>query len=155
MRKRVDSASRLVPAAPDTVYAALAEPAAVEQWMAPNGMRAKLLRFAFHEGGGYRMRLTYNKSGTGHAKSTEDSDEVTVRFVRIEKARRIEQEVTFTSADPAFAGVMRMTWTLEAADAGTLVSICAEDVPSGISPVDHEAGMASTLDNLATYLGRA
>jgi hypothetical protein len=46
---------------------------------------------------------------------------------------------------------MQMTWTLDPAKNGTLVTIRAEDVPRGIRPEDHEAGMNSTLDNLASF----
>jgi len=38
------------------------------------------------------------------------------------------------------------------ADGGTLVTITATDDADGISPEDHAAGMASSLDNLATFL---
>jgi Activator of Hsp90 ATPase homolog 1-like protein len=59
--------------------------------------------------------------------------------------------VTFESADPAFAGDMKMTWTLTSVPGGTEVSIRAENVPPGIQPRDHDAGFRSTLENLAEF----
>jgi len=44
---------------------------------------------------------------------------------------------------------MIMTWVLTPAVDGTLVEVLAEDVPVGISKEDHQAGMESSLANLA------
>ena len=45
-----------------------------------------------------------------------------------------------------------MTWALERVETGTRVEFRAEDAPPGISAEDHEAGLASSLQNLAAYL---
>lgn len=153
MPKRIDSASRSMPVSPATVYAAFADPRAMEQWVPPKNMTATLLHFDFREGGGYRMRLTYKDSEGRYGKTSDNTDEVEVRFVQIVHEKRIEEAVTFESDDPDFSGVMHMIWTFEAVDNGTLVTIRAEDVPSGIRPEDHAAGMNSTLDNLTAFLG--
>ena len=55
------------------------------------------------------------------------------------------ERVEFESEDPAFAGAMTVTTTLDAQPDGTKVTILCENVPSGISQADHEAGIASTL----------
>jgi hypothetical protein len=34
---------------------------------------------------------------------------------------------------------------------GTLVTVRCEDVPAGIRPEEHQAGLMSTLDNLAAF----
>jgi uncharacterized protein YndB with AHSA1/START domain len=125
----------------------------MERWVPPKNMTARMLHFDFREGGSYRMRLTYKNPETGRGKTSEDADEVEVRFVKLINPKRIEQEVIFESDDPAFSGVMRMTWMFDGGKDGTLVTIRAEDVPRGIRPEDHEAGMTSTLDNLASFLG--
>lgn len=124
----------------------------MEKWLPPTGMTAEMLDFDFREGGSYRMRLTYIEPQQGRGKTSDDSDEVEVRLVRLIDGERIEQAVTFESEDPAFSGVMRMTWMLRPARNGTLVSIRCEDVPEGIRPEDHDAGLNATLDNLASFL---
>lgn len=134
------------------VYRAFAEPGAMEQWIPPAGMVARMLHFDFREGGGYRMRLTYVDPGGGQGKTAEGSDEVQVRLVGITEGRQIEQEVVFKATDPSFAGVMRMVWTFEAEGPGTRVTVRAENVPEGIRPEDHRAGMNSTLENLDAFL---
>lgn len=98
-----------------------------------------------------RMRLTYDDLDRGTGKSSADTDEVEVSFVRLVKDRRIEQAVTFDSEDPRFSGVMRVTWTFRPAAQGTEVSVRCENVPEGISPEDHAAGLRSTLENLAKF----
>ncbi|HEV2622462.1 MAG TPA: SRPBCC domain-containing protein [Frateuria sp.] len=149
MAPRIDSASRLISASPRTVYRAFAEPGAMERWLPPDDMTGKMLHFDFREGGSYRMQLTYAAPRQGRGKTSSDSDEVEVRLTRIEVERRIEQQVSFESEDPSFCGVMRMTWTFVPRDEGTLVTIQAENVPEGIRPEDHDAGLNSSLEKLA------
>lgn len=152
MRGRIDSASRLISAPPEALYSAFAEPDAMEQWLPPSNMTGRMLHFDFREGGSYRMRLTYTGAHQGRGKSSEDTDDAEIRVTRLEKARRIEQEVTFRSSDPAFSGIMHMIWTFAPEGAGTRVTVQAENVPEGIHPEDHEAGLNSSLQNLASFV---
>lgn len=126
----------------------------MERWIPPQGMVARMLHFDFREGGSYRMRLTYLDPRADQGKTADDADEVEVRLVRIIEGERIEQEVVFVAEDPFFAGIMRMVWTFEAEPRGTLVTVRAENVPEGIRPEDHAAGLNSTLMNLEAFLGR-
>ena len=63
------------------------------------------------------------------------------------------QEVDFVSNEPEYAGTMIMTWATTSVGSGTNVEIRADQVPDGISAEDHAVGMASSLANLAIYLG--
>jgi len=152
MLNRIDSASRLISAPPGTIYRAFAEPGAMERWLPPSNMTGQMLRFDFREDGSYRMRLTYNDPQRGVGKTSEDADEVEVRLTGLAVGERIEQEVVFESDDPAFSGVMRMIWTFAPEGEATLVTVRAENVPPGISPKDHEVGLASSLENLAAFV---
>lgn len=152
MSRRIDSASRLISAAPEAIYRAFAEPGALERWLPPGNMTGEMLHFDFREGGSYRMRLTYVEPQRGRGKSSEDSDDVEVRLTKLEDGQTIEQEVTFESEDPAFSGIMRMIWTFQSEDDGTLVTVRAEDVPEGIRPEDHQAGLSASLRNLAAFV---
>ena len=67
----------------------------------------------------------------------------------------VVQEVDFESDDPAFAGTMRMIWSVEPQPSGSLVTIRADNVPAGISAEDHQAGLSSSLDNLAKMFKQA
>ena len=47
-----------------------------------------------------------------------------------------------------------MTWRLDPTDEGTEVTVKAVDVPPGIDQAIHEAGIASSLANLASFVER-
>jgi uncharacterized protein YndB with AHSA1/START domain len=134
------------------IYSAFSEAGAMERWLPPSNMKGKMLHFDFRDGGSYRMRLAFRDPEQGAGKTSDDSDEVEVRLIRLEEGKRIEQEVAFESDDPAFAGLMRMVWTFQPENGVTLVTVRAENVPYGISPEDHEVGMNSSLENLAAFV---
>jgi uncharacterized protein YndB with AHSA1/START domain len=150
---RTDKASRIVTASPATVYNAFVDPAALVEWLPPKGMIARIETFEPKAGGHYRMALTYDAPDPSvRGKASEDTDIVEGRFVELVPNDRVVQIVTFESDDPAFAGEMKMTWSLRPLAGGTEVSIVCENVPEGISAEDHAAGLSSTLDNLAEFV---
>lgn len=149
---RTDRASRVIAAPLESVWAAFVDPGALVAWLPPGGMIGRFERFDARRGGSYRMVLTYSDVSAAPGKATADSDIVEGRFVEIVPDERVVQAVEFVSDDPAYAGTMIMTWEVTAADAGTRVTIVAEDVPDGISAQDHAAGLDSSLTNLAAYL---
>ena len=54
--------------------------------------------------------------------------------------------------DPAYSGELRMTWSFTPVAGGTEVAIVCKNVPAEIRQEDHDAGMRSTLANLAKLL---
>lgn len=152
---RVDRASLEVAAKPAAVYAAFADSAALMEWLPPGTMTGRALEYDFREGGRYRIALTYDESATSTAGKTSGRTDVsTGRFLSLVPGQRIVQSVEFESDDATFAGEMIMTWSFEPTPAGTRVTITAENVPPGISKADHDAGLRSSLENLARYLSR-
>lgn len=142
-----DAAEALIEAPRATVFAALVDEDARTAWLPPAGMSGRFSRFDPRPGGGYRMTLTYD-DGTTPGKSGGSSDVVEVRFEDIDPPRRIVEVAEFDSDDPAFAGTMTMTWSLESVGEHTRVQITASDVPDGIASEDHLAAFTSTLSNL-------
>ncbi len=147
---RVDSASRVIHAPPEKIYRAHLDPRALMSWLPPEGMTGRVEQFEPRVGGTYRMVLTYGQPSAA-AKTTEDSDCVQGRFVELVPDRLIAQIVTFDSDDAAFAGEMKITWTFMPVPEGTRVDVRCENVPRGIRPDDHAAGLASSLQNLAKF----
>lgn len=147
---RIDRASRVIKASPDAVYRAFLDPDAVAAWRPPQGMAAEIYAFDPREGGGYRMAFVYLAEGQG--KTTDQADVFEGRFSELVPGRRIVERVTFESADAAFAGAMTLTTSFIPVDGGTRVDVSIRDVPSGITPEDHQAGMDSSLANLAQFV---
>jgi uncharacterized protein YndB with AHSA1/START domain len=56
---RTDVASRVMPASPERVYAALVDPDALTAWLPPDGMSGRFERFDTRPGGSYRLILAY------------------------------------------------------------------------------------------------
>lgn len=140
---RTDTASRVIAAPPDRVYAAFVDPEALAAWLPPDGMSGRIERFDLRPGGSYRMVLTYADASASEGKAGGDSDIVEARFVDIVPGVRVVQAVEFLSDDPGYAGTMTMSWEVTAADGGARVDIAADDVPDGITAKDHSAGLAS------------
>lgn len=148
--RRTDTASRIIAASPDAIYTALVDGKALVAWLPPDDMTGELLEYDPRQGGAFRMVLRYPEAGQG--KTTEDSDAIEAEFGELVPGHRIVWLVRFRSDDPALAGLMRMVWDLEPAEHGTRVIILAEDVPEGIKKEDHDAGLRSSLENLAKFV---
>lgn len=150
--QRVDSASRVIKASPQTIFQAFVDPKALVSWLPPKGMKGHISDFDARDGGAYRMSLTYVE--TEHSiqgKTSEHTDVVKGRFLMFVPNKKIVQSVEFESDDPVYAGEMIMTWTFTVVSDGTEVFINCKNVPEGIQKEDHEIGMRDTLENLAVY----
>ena len=116
-------------------------------------MSGEIIAFDPRASGEFHMVLTYLDRDPGtHGKSGEDFDVVRGRFESLRPDCEIVQSFVFESEDPAFAGTMRMTWSLDPVAGGTEVTIRCDNVPPGINPHDHAAGMDFSLGNLADFL---
>jgi uncharacterized protein YndB with AHSA1/START domain len=148
---RSDGGSWLVKAPPAAIYRVLLDPEAVVAWRPPKGMKAEVRCFEPRVSGKFRMSFIY-LDRTISGKTLENADVFEGRFLDLTPNRRVVERIEFESLDPAFAGSMTVTTTLDAAAGGTRVTILCENVPSGISRADHEAGIASTLTNLVAFV---
>ncbi len=149
---RTDTASRVIAASPHQIYEAFIDPQTLMRWLPPSGMTGRVLLFEPWEGGRYRIELAYGAADRG--KTTNRTDVSNGRFLTLEPGERIVQSAEFESDDPRFSGEMIMSWGLEPVPEGSKVTVKAENVPAGISKVDHAAGMSSSLDNLARFVER-
>jgi len=149
---RTDSASRIIKAPARAVYRALLAPYAIAKWRAPEGMRCEIDVFTPLEGGTYRMRMIYVGAHKTRGKTSEHEDAVNGRFAKLEPNARVVEEITFDTADDAFAGTMTLTTALVPVLGGTRVTMAAENVPPGIKASDHRKGMESSLNNLAAFV---
>jgi uncharacterized protein YndB with AHSA1/START domain len=140
-------------APPDRVFATLLDPAAVQQWMVPDGMTSTIHTFEPHEGGAFRISLTYDQP-TGTGKTTSHTDTFHGRFTRLVPGREVVQVVEFESDDPSMRGEMTITYTLlDAGDGTDLVGI-HEGLPPGVAPADNELGWSMSVGKLAALVER-
>ena len=144
--------TRLVAAPRDAVYRALIDPAAIERWRVPDGMRGEVHELEARVGGRIRMSLTYDDP-TSAGKSGGATDTYAGRFVELVEGERVVEEIRFESDDPALRGTMTMTTTLRDVDGGTEVEIRHDGIPDAVSPADNEAGTRMALDKLARLVG--
>lgn len=128
---------------------------ALERWLPPEGMAGRIGRFDPRPGGRFRMELTYLDAAGSPGKTSSSQDVTEVEIAALQPDARVVWRIDFASDDPAFAGTMTMTWALAEVEGGTEVSVRADDVPPAISASDHEAGIASSLANLAAYVETA
>ncbi|MGW5328079.1 SRPBCC family protein [Streptomyces sp. NPDC004014] len=149
---RTDRADRFIAAPPAAVYGALLDRESLEAWLPPDGMRGRIERWDPRPGGGFRMVLTYLDPLGAPGKTSRETDVVDVGFAELVPSERVVQSAVFAADDPSYAGTMTMTWQLTAVGDGTEVSVTATDVPPGIDQAAHEAGIASSLANLASYV---
>lgn len=152
---RVDRVSRVLPASASTIYGALLDREALEEWLPPEGMRGAYSRFEPWVGGRSVLELTYSTPPAGGGKSSDAADVSESLLVELVEGQRVAQQVVFDSEDPRFAGTMTMVWELAEFPGGTLVTVSAYDVPSGISQADHVEGISSSLENLSAFVGRS
>ena len=145
--------SQIVKAPREVVYRAFLEPDAVTSWLPPDGMRGNIHTFEPHEGGKFRMSLTYlDRLDSPGGKTSEDTDTFEGRFVELLPNEKIVWVVEFESDQPDFAGEMRITWKLADAGGGTEVTALCEDIPQGIRLEDNEMGSRESLRKLAAFV---
>ena len=116
--------------------------------MVPDGMSSEVHRFEPHEGGTFRISLTYEQP-TERGKTSAHTDTIHGRFARLVPDTEVVQVVEFESADPAMRGEMTITYLLADAHGGTDLLGLHENVPPGIKPEDNELGWTMSIDKLA------
>jgi len=80
---RIDSATRIIEASPEAVYAAMTTAEALAAWLPPDGMSGQMLEFDPRPGGHYAMVLRHDdgaaagKSGGNEARPAEPAEGAT------------------------------------------------------------------------------
>jgi uncharacterized protein YndB with AHSA1/START domain len=145
---------RQIEASPARVYRALLDPLLIPKWRVPTGMRCEVHEFDPHEGGAFRVSLTY-ESPTSAGKSTAHTDTYHGRFEELIPNERVVERLEFETTDPLMQGEMRIITTLAAVRGGTCVTAVHEGLPAGVPIADNEAGWRESLSKLAALLESA
>lgn len=149
---RIDRAERLIAAPAGRVFGCWTDPALLVRWLPPEGTEGRTEAFDPRPGGAFRIVLTYldpeepGKSGGGE-------DVIAGAFVAVDPPCHLAFVSRFRSDAPNLQGEVRMDWHFDPEpEATTRVRIVASNVPPGIAPEDHAAGMASSLAQLAALI---
>ncbi|MFC9897673.1 SRPBCC domain-containing protein [Nocardia sp. NPDC127579] len=131
------------------VYRLLVDAKSVQKWQVPTGMSSEVHEFEAHEGGRFRITLTYDDP-TGTGKTTAQSDTHHGHFVTLVPDEQVVQVVEFDSDDPTMGGEMIIALTLtDAANGGTDIVALHENLPAGVDPELNELGWRLSLAKLA------
>lgn len=140
--------SQHVNASRPAVYRALLDADAIAKWRVPDGMSSHVHEFDAHEGGSFRVSLTYDTpDSTG--KSAPHTDTYHGHFLKLVPNEQVVEVFEFETADPALRGTMTMTTTLADSDDGTDVLVVHEGIPDGVPAADNETGTRMALARLA------
>lgn len=149
---RVDRVSCWLGATPQDVFAAFGDGGKLMEWLPPSNMTGEALEYEFRRGGRFRLALRFTDGSAG-GKTNADTDISEGRFIEIEYGRLIKQTIVFEGLEWNRRPPMQMEWHFAAQRDGTQIMVIASDVPSQIQKGDHQQGIASTLANLARFLG--
>ncbi|MCU1656712.1 MAG: polyketide cyclase [Pseudonocardiales bacterium] len=140
--------SRRVSAPRSAVYQALLDADAIARWRVPAGMSSRVHEFDAHEGGRFRISLSYDAPSSA-GKSRSHTDTYHGHFARLVPNEQVVEVIEFETPDPALRGTMTMTTTLTDVDDGTEVVIVHEGIPDSVPRADNETGTRTALANLA------
>ena len=133
------------------VYNVLLDANAIATWRVPNGMTSYVHEFNAHEGGSFRVSLTYD-AATGTGKTNLHTDTYHGRFVALVPNEKVIEVIEFETTDPALYGAMTITTILADAEGGTEILIVHEGIPSGLSTTENEIGTQMSLARLAALV---
>jgi uncharacterized protein YndB with AHSA1/START domain len=115
---------RVLRAAPERVYRAFLDPAAMVKWLPPNGFTATVHHMDAKVGGTHKMSFTNFNTGNSHSFGG--------RYLELSPNERIRYTDKFDDAN--LPGEMQVTITLKKVSCGTDLSIVQEGVPEVIPP---------------------
>lgn len=147
----VNAVTQRIRAPRAAIYRALLDPQAIEAWRVPEGMRCVVHSFAAHEGGRFRVSLTYDDAAAA-GKSEGHTDTYEGRFAQLIPDELVVEVLEFEAEDARLQGEMTVTTTLSDADGGTDVTTAYENLPDGVSPADNELGTQMALGKLAAFV---
>ena len=129
---------RVLRTAPQRIYKAFTDAAAMAKWLPPYGYTCTVHHMDARVGGGFKMSFTSFGTGEGHSFGGE-YQELAPHKIRY----------TDRFDDPNLPGEMRVTVGLKQVSCGTELSIVQEGIPSVIPEEMCYLGWQESLEQLA------
>jgi uncharacterized protein YndB with AHSA1/START domain len=133
---------RVLRAAPERVYRAFLDAAAMAKWLPPNGFTGKVHQMDARVGGGYKMSFTNFTTGKPHSFGGH--------YLELMPPERIRLTDKFD--DPNLPGEIQLTVTLKKVLVGTELNILQEGVPDVIPAEACYLGWQESLSLLANLV---
>ena len=130
---------RVLRAAPERVYRAFLEPAAMTKWLPPNGFVGTVHHIDARVGGSYKMSFTNFSTGSSHSFGGE--------YLELVPHERLRYRDKFD--DPNLPDEMQVTVSLKAVSCGTELTVVQDGVPDVIPPEACYLGWQESLVLLA------
>ena len=130
---------RVLRAAPERVYRAFLEPAAMTKWLPPNGFVGTVHHMDARVGGSYKMSFTNFSTGSSHSFGGE--------YLELVPHERLRYRDKFD--DPNLPDEMQVTVSLQAVSCGTELTVVQDGVPDVIPPEACYLGWQESLVLLA------
>lgn len=143
--------TRYFPAAPAAVFAAWADPRALEQWFGPPSHRCEMEQFDFRPGGRYRIRMIPTGADSDCAGDPEADSVCAGEFLTIEPPHTLALSFTWLE-NGADIGETVLTVEFREAGSGTDLTLTHERLRDPAVRDAHRGGWEGTLDGLAQYL---
>lgn len=123
------------------------------KWRVPQGMTSRVHTFDAHEGGKFRVSLTYDAPDQ-RGKSGAHTDTYHGHFAKLVPDELVVEVVEFETDDPTMQGEMVMTTMLRTVADGTELTGVHEGLPPGVTSADNTAGWQEAFARLAELLER-
>ena len=130
---------RVLKAAPEKVYKAFTDAAAMAKWLPPFGFTCTVHHLDARVGGGFRMSFHNFSTGQGHSFGGD--------YVELVPNQRIRYTDTFD--DPALPGTMEVTVQLAPVLCGTELSVTQAGIPAPVPLEMCYLGWQESLTQLA------
>ena len=136
---------RIIKAPRDRVYAAWTDPAQLQQWFGPDGVKTLSLTADSRVGGKYSWQLV-----------NQESEEMTVHgeYRELQPGRKIVFTWQWEDDEAWKEQSSVVTVELSDCEGGTLVRLAHEQLPSEASRDRHNQGWTSVLDKLENFLAK-
>jgi uncharacterized protein YndB with AHSA1/START domain len=133
---------RVLRAAPERIYRAFLDPAAMVKWLPPHGFTGKVHQMDAKVGGTYKMSFTNFSTGQSHSFGG--------KFLELVPNERIRHTDAFD--DPNLPGEMQTTISLKEVSCGTELNVVQEGIPSAIPAEMCYLGWQESLTLLAQLI---
>lgn len=145
---RIDSASRIIMASARTLFRTFHDPETFKYWRTPDGTMGGLTVLQPQIGGAWCLTILHpDRAEIGGVPSGIET--ITGRFIDMLPDAQVVEEINYVSEDPAYAGVMTLTTSLEPMKDGTKVTLRAVGMPPVLAQDSHRAALSAALHRLA------